>query len=75
MSMSRSKPITLGDFRKYTEHLSDDIEIYYASQVAGQAPICTMEALGDNELLLATRNYGERDIMGIVRAMTFLKKK
>ena len=75
MSMSRNKPMTLGDFRKYTEHLSDDIEIYYASQVAGQAPICTMEALGDNELLLATRNYGERNEMGILRAMAFLKKK
>ena len=67
--------MTLGDFRKYTEHLSDDIEIYYASQVSGQAPICTMEALGDNELLLATRNYGERNEMGILRVMAFLKKK
>ena len=73
--MSRYKPMTLGDFRKYTEHLSDDVKIYYASLAAGQAPICTMEASGDNELLLVTRNYGEHNEMGILRAMTFLKKK
>ena len=73
--MSRYKPMTLGHFRKYTEHLSDDVKIYYASQVAGQAPICTMEASGDNELLLVTRNYGEHNEMGILRAMTFLKKR
>lgn len=69
------KPLTLGQFRKMTNHLSDDIEFGFDSLVTGHIKICTMDAYEDSKIIFASRHYDEPDIMGMIRVATFLKKK
>lgn len=67
--------MTLGDFRKYTEKLSDDIELVAnLGTVSGE--INTFDFINSEKgktLMLCHSNYGEAHIMGIVRSITFLK--
>ena len=70
-----NNPITLGQFRKITENLSDDIELHFNCLATGRTPICTMDAAGNDKLILASHHYGESFIDGILRAVVFLKKK
>lgn len=66
--------MTLGEFRKYTEHLSDDIKLsyYYAG---GHFQIGTMNPIGNNTIEFASNNYGEDNIIGCLNVAAFLKKK
>lgn len=68
------KTMTLGEFRKFTEDLNDDIELTY-HYAGSNFPIGTMNPIGDNTIEFASNNYGEDNIMGCVRVATFLKKK
>lgn len=69
-----TKTMTLGEFRKFTEHLSDDIKLsyYYAG---GNFPIGTMNPIGDDMIEFASNNYGEANIEGCCRVAVFCKKK
>ena len=71
----KNNPITLGQFRKLTENLSNDVELYFDSQATGQIPIGTMDADGNIKLVFAMKHYGESNIEGMLRAAAFLKKK
>lgn len=71
----RREPLTLGQFRKITENLSDDIKLNFSCHVTGLVPICTMDAYNENQLVFVHKSYMEEDIHGILRAMTYLKKK
>ena len=65
--------MTLGEFRKYTASLPDNIELV-ANLGALREKINTFDTIEDNTLDLCYKNYDEADIMGIVRAITFLRK-
>ena len=66
--------MTLGEFRKYTDHLNDSIKLAY--HYGGKTiPIKSMDALGDNTIEFASGCYGEKPIYGDVRVASFLKKK
>lgn len=67
--------MTLGQFRKLTENLSNDIELYFNSQSTGVVPLSTMDASGNMRLVFAVEHYGESSVEGILRTITFLKKK
>ena len=66
--------MTLGDFRKYTASLSDDVELV-ANLGTLREKINTFSTMEDNTLDLCYKNYDEADILGIARALTFLSKK
>ena len=66
--------MTLGEFRKYTASLPDDIELV-ANLGTLREKINTFGTIEDNTLDLCYKNYDEADIMGILRALTFLSKK
>lgn len=68
------RTMTLGDFRKYTEHLSNDIELNY-HHGGEYHPIRTFANNGDNTLVLVTSNWGIQDIEGIIETIVSLKKK
>lgn len=66
--------MTLGDFRRYTEHLSDDIELKFA-YAGGNEPIRTFSTEGNQTLVLVKSNWMVNDLEGIMQAITFLKRK
>ena len=69
-----AKTMTLGEFRKWTENLSDDIELNL-SYGGGIFPIKAMDCLNENAIQLGGDIYGEQNIMGAVRVATFCKQK
>ena len=66
--------MTLGEFRKYTEHLDDSIELsyYYAGD---NFPIGTMNPIGDYKIEFCSNNYDEHPSFGCLQVMAFLKRK
>lgn len=64
----------LGEFRKFTEHLSDDIELVY-NHTSNIYKIQAMDNIDDNTICLGGDLYNEDNIMGSIRVSTFLKKK
>ena len=69
-----SKTMSLGEFRKHTENLSDDIKLNF-SYGNGIFPIKSMDCLSENEILLGGDIYGEDNLLGSLRVATFCKKK
>jgi hypothetical protein len=66
--------MTLGEFRKYTEHLSDDIELHF-NFGDNVKSISTMDICGDNGIQFISEIYDENPIMGKIRVASFLKRK
>ena len=69
-----TKNMTLGEFRKYTEHLDDSVELSY-HYAGANIPIGTMNPIGDNKIEFCNENYSENPLVGCWRVMTFLKQK
>lgn len=74
MKWNNKKEMTLGEFRKFTKDLNDDIKLTYG-YAEGNFPICTMNPINDDTIKFVNSNYGEDHIMGCIRVATFLKKK
>ena len=68
------KTMTLGEFRKYTEHLDDSIELSYHYGGAS-VPIRTMIPIGDNKIEFAERVFGQEDAIGCLHVAASLKRK
>lgn len=66
--------MTLGEFRKFTKHLSDDIKLTYC-HAGGNYKIQAMDNIGDDTICLGGNLYDEDNIMGSIRVSAFLKKK
>lgn len=66
--------MTLGQFRKWTEKLSDDVKLNI-SYGGGIFAVKAMDCLDENNLLLGGDLYSEDNIMGNVRVATFCKQK
>lgn len=69
-----TKTMTLGEFRKWTEKLSDDVQLNF-SYGGGIFPIKAMDCVDENNIQLGDDIYGEDNIMGSVRVATFCKQK
>ena len=72
----QSKPMTLGEFRKWTANLSDDVVLKY--HYAGETyPVKSMDCLSpeSNAIVFAGDLYDEENIMGSIRVATFCKQK
>ena len=69
-----TQTMTLGEFRKWTENLSDEVELHL-SYGGGILPIKAMDCLNENTITLGGDIYGEQNIMGAVRVATFCKQK
>lgn len=74
MGTTIGKPMTLGEFRKWTANLSDDIVLNFSSR-GGNEHIKAMDCLNENNIVLGGNLYGEDNIMGSVRVATICKKK
>ena len=72
--MAYTKTMTLGEFRKWTANLSNDIEMFF-SYGNGYFPIKAMDCIDENTLYVGGDIYGEENIMGSIRIATFCKKK
>lgn len=72
--MVKSKTITLGEFRKWTTNLSDDVKLNF-SYASGDYPITAMDSIDENNIVLGGDLYDEENIMGSVRVATFCKQK
>lgn len=71
--MTKSKTMTLGEFRKWTDNLSDDVKLNFS--YGGIYPITAMDKIDENNIILGGDLYDEANIMGSVRVATFCKKK
>lgn len=69
-----TKTMTLGEFRKWTADLSDDVEMFF-SYGGAYEPIKAMDSLDENALGLGGDLYDDKNIMGSIRVATFCKKK
>lgn len=69
-----TKTMTLGEFRKWTADLSDDVEMFF-SYGGGYDPIKAMDSINENTLCVGGNLYAEKNIMGSIRVATFCKKK
>lgn len=67
------KVMTLGEFRKWTANLSDDIKLTF-SYGGGYFPIKAMDCLDENTICLGGDLYDDKNIMGSIRVVTFCKK-
>lgn len=67
------KRMTLGEFRKWTANLSDDIELAF-SYGGASFPIKAMDCEDENTIRLGGNLYAEKNIMGSIRVATFCKK-
>lgn len=72
--MTKSKTMTLGEFRKWTDNLSDDVKLNF-SYGSVKYPITAMDSIDENNIILGGNLYDEPNIMGSVRVATFCKKK
>lgn len=69
-----TKTMTLGEFRKWTNDLSDDVELHF-SYGGAVYPIKAMDCLNENAIQLGGNLYDESNIMGSARVATFCNKK
>ena len=69
-----TKTITLGEFRKWTDNLSDDVKLNF-SYGSVDYPVTAMDSIDKNNIVLGGDLYGEDNIMGSVRVATFCKQK
>lgn len=72
--MAINKIMTLGEFRKWTDNLSDDVKLNF-SFASGEYPVTAMDAIDENNIVLGGDLYAEANIMGSVRVATFCKQK
>ena len=72
--MTKSKTMTLGEFRKWTDNLSDDVKLNF-SYASEDYPITAMDNIDENNIVLGGDLYDEANIMGSVRVATFCKQK
>ena len=72
--MTKSKTMTLGEFRKWTDKLSDDVKLNF-SYGSVEYPITAMDTIDENNIVLGGDLYDEANIMGSVRVSTFCKQK
>lgn len=76
MGTTIGKPMTLGEFRKWTANLSDDVVLKY--HYAGETyPVKAMDTLSSesNAIVFSGNLYDEENIMGSIRVATFCKQK
>lgn len=66
--------MTLGEFRKWTADLSDDVEMFFSYR-GGYEPIKAMDSIDENALCVGGDLYDDKNIMGSIRVATFCKKK
>ena len=67
------KRMTLGEFRKWTANLSDDVKLSFCYGGAS-FPIKAMDYEDENTIRLGGNLYAEKNIMGSIRVATFCKK-
>ena len=72
--MPKSKTMTLGEFRKWTENLSDDVKLNF-SYASKDYPITAMDSIDENNIVLGGDLYADANIMGSVRVATLCKQK
>lgn len=72
--MPKSKTMTLGEFRKWTENLSDDVKLNF-SYASVDYPITAMDSIDENNIVLGGDLYADANIIGSVRVATFCKQK
>ena len=68
-----TKTMTLGEFRKWTEKLSDDVQLNF-SYGSVDYPVKAMDSIDENNIVLGGNLYSESNIMGSVRVATFCKQ-
>lgn len=71
--MENTQIMTLGEFRKWTKDLSDDIELAFCCGKI--TPIRSIDNLGHDCIVFSEGNYDEKPIYGCVRVATFCNKK
>ena len=72
--MTKSKTMTLGEFRKWTDNLSDDVKLNF-SYNSVEYPITAMDTIDENNIVLGGNLYADANIMGSVRVAIFCKQK
>lgn len=72
--MANKKTMTLGEFRKWTSNISDDVELYF-SYASENYPVKAMDSIDENSIILGGNLYDEVNIMGSVRVATICKRK
>lgn len=72
--MPKSKTMTLGEFRKWTDNLSDDVKLNF-SYASEDYPITAMDSIDEDNIVLGGDLYAEVNIMGSVRVATLCKQK
>lgn len=72
--MTKSKTMTLGEFRKWTNNLSDDVKLNF-SYANVDYPITAMDSIDENNIVLGGDLYDDANIMGSARVATFCKQK
>jgi hypothetical protein len=72
--MIKGETMTLGEFRKWTNNLSDDVKLNF-SYASADYPITAMDSIDENNIVLGGDLYDEANIMGSVRVSTFCKQK
>ena len=70
----KSNTMTLGEFRMWTNNLSDDVKLNF-SYASADYPITAMNSIDENNIVLGGDLYDEANIMGSVRVTTFCKQK
>ena len=63
--------MTLEEFRKFTEDMRGDVELFY-SHADGYHPINTFIPIGDN-LALCHKVYGQANYVGIIESQIILQ--
>lgn len=72
--MTNKKTMTLGEFRKWTANISDDVELYF-SYASENFPVKAMDCIDENTIVLTGNLYNESNIIGSVRVATICKQK
>ena len=72
--MANKKTMTLGEFRKWTANISDDVELYF-SYASESYPVKAMDSIDENTIVIGGDLYADANIMGSVRVATFCKQK
>lgn len=72
--MAKSKTMTLGEFRKWTDNLSDDVKLNF-SYASTEYTITAMNAIDENNIVLGGDLYGDANIMGSIRVASICKQK
>ena len=72
--MTKSKTMTLGEFRKWTDNLSDDVKLNF-SYASVDYPVTAMDSIDENNIVLGGDLYGDANIMGSIRVASICKQK